>query len=108
MQTTAKNFQLLDASGINISPATDITSLYYEIERENQMGGSPIVARKYVYSGFPVAVNIDQNVCTNIGKISDESYIPSSNKYYKITDSSNQDIIVSNVSTSVIPGTTYR
>lgn len=32
MLTTAKNMQLLDASGINISPMTDITSLYYEVE----------------------------------------------------------------------------
>ena len=107
MLTTAKSFQLLDASGINISPVTDITSLYYEIEKENS--GTPIITRKYVYSGFPVAVNIDSDVCTNIGKINDESYeFDSEKKYYKIVDSSNQDIIISNISTSIIPGTTYR
>ena len=106
MLTTAKSFQLLDASGINISPVTDITSLYYEVEREQ--AGNTIVTRKYVYSGFPVAVNFDQDVCTNIGKIPLTNYIQSSLTDYKIVDSSNNDIIISNISTGIIPGTTYR
>ena len=106
MLTTAKSFQLLDASGINISPVTDITSLYYEVEQTRN--DETILTRKYVYSGFPVAVNINPDVCTYIGKNNYASYDPSIGKYYKITDTSNQDIIVSNISTSIIPGTTYR
>ena len=35
MLTTGKSIQLLDVSGMNISPITDITSLYYEVENPN-------------------------------------------------------------------------
>lgn len=108
MQTTAKSLQLIDASGINISPTTDLTSLYYEVERK--YNDTSIIARKYVYSGFPVAVNIDPNINTNIGSIAlSSTYSVSPYPNYKLVDKdTNEDIIVSNISTSIIPGTTYR
>ena len=65
MLTTAKSIQLLDVSGMNISPITDITSLYYEVENPNNKS---IISRKYVYDAFPVGVNIDPINLINIGK----------------------------------------
>lgn len=94
MLTTAKSIQLLDASGLNISPITDITSLYYEVANPN----NNIVSRKYVYSGFPVSVNVNNSM----------DILVHTNPNNRIVDENNNDIIVSNISTSVIPGTTYR
>ena len=65
MLTTAKSIQLLDVSGMNISPITDITSLYYEVENPKDKS---IISRKYVYDGFPVGVNISQGYLLNIGR----------------------------------------
>ena len=108
MQTTAKSLQLIDASGINISPTTDLTSLYYEVERK--YNDTSIIARKYVYSGFPVAVNIDPDISINIGSIAwSSTYSASPYPNYKLVDKdTNEDIVVSNISTCIIPGTTYR
>lgn len=109
MLTTAKNMQLMDASGVNISPVTDITSLYYEVaEKANNDSEDQIVVRKYVYSGFPVSVNLDPTDKTDLAT-SDYHYDPSINTpYYRLVDNAGKDIIVSNISTSLIPGTTYR
>ena len=102
MLTTAKSIQLLDASGLNISPITDITSLYYETIDKN------MVVRKYVYTGFPVAVNINQaKIVVDVSQDSDSSIIPL-NYNQKLINSSGGDILVSNISTSILPGTTYR
>lgn len=112
MLTTAKNIQLLDQNGINISPLTDITSLYYEVEERIQ--NSSVITRKYVYSGFPVGVYIDPSITTNIGTATSANFTYQNNStpFYlvkeKITNNNLQDIIVSNVSTSIIKGTTYR
>ena len=65
MLTTAKSIQLLDVNGMNISPITDITSLYYEVENPKDKS---IISRKYVYDAFPVGVNIDPVNLINIGK----------------------------------------
>ena len=65
MLTTAKSIQLLDVNGMNISPITDITSLYYEVENPKDKS---IISRKYVYEAFPVGVNIDPVNLINIGK----------------------------------------
>ena len=109
MLTTAKNMQLMDASGVNISPVTDITSLYYEVaEKANNDSEDYIVVRKYVYSGFPVSVNLDPTDKTDLAT-SDYHYDPSiDTPYYRLVDNVGKDIIVSNISTSLIPGTTYR
>ena len=64
MLTTAKSIQLLDVSGMNISPITDITSLYYEVENTKDKS---IISRKYVYDAFPVGVNIDPVNLIEIG-----------------------------------------
>lgn len=108
MATTAKSFQLMDASGINISPVTDITSLYYEVERRDTKLDASIITRQYLYSGFPVGVNIDPNISTTVQKKSNIPTLSSSNPQYKLLDQYNNDIIISNVSTSIIPGTIYR
>lgn len=48
---TAKSIQLLDASSNNISPATNIETIYYEY----QQGG--LVKRNHIFKHFPVYVN---------------------------------------------------
>ena len=112
MLTTAKSIQLLDVSGMNISPITDITSLYYEVENPKNKS---IISRKYVYDAFPVGVNINPVNLINIGKpvltggrhpISGSLY--DNGKLYKIVDDNQKDILVSRIDTGVIPGTTLR
>lgn len=53
---TAKNLQLLDAQSNNISPATNIESLYYEINE----GG--VIYRNAIYKHFPVYVKYNNNI----------------------------------------------
>lgn len=112
MLTTAKSIQLLDVNGMNISPITDITSLYYEVENPNDKS---IISRKYVYDAFPVGVNIDPVNLINIGKpqLAGSRHPSGGQLYkdgsiYKIVDNSKNDILVSRIDTSVIPGTTLR
>lgn len=112
MLTTAKSIQLLDENGMNISPITDITSLYYEVENPKDKS---IISRKYVYDAFPVGVNINPENLIKIGTTTSASerhpkdgslYIKG--QLYKIVDSSNKDILVSRIDIGVIPGTTLR
>lgn len=112
MLTTAKSIQLLDVSGMNISPITDITSLYYEVENPKDKS---IISRKYVYDAFPVGVNIDPKNLIKIGTTTSASERHPNNgslykdgQLYKIVDSSNKDILVSRIDTGIIPGTTLR
>ena len=112
MLTTAKSIQLLDVSGMNISPITDITSLYYEVENTKDKS---IISRKYVYDAFPVGVNIDPVNLINIGKPQltggrhpNKGPLYKDGTLYKIVDSKNNDILVSRIDTAVIPGTTLR
>ena len=48
---TAKSLQLMDDNGINISPITNIESIYYEVTENN------VVYRKFLYDNFPVYKN---------------------------------------------------
>ena len=112
MLTTAKSIQLLDASGMNISPITDITSLYYEVVNSKD---TKIISRKYVYDAFPVGVNINPTAEVSIGThigISErhpgDNSLYDNGQLYKIVDASNKDILVSRVDTDIIPGTTLR
>ena len=112
MLTTAKSIQLLDVSGMNISPITDITSLYYEVENPNNKS---IISRKYVYDAFPVGVNIDPVNLIKIGTTTSASErhpnkgpLYKDETLYKIVDGKNNDILVSRIDTAVIPGTTLR
>ena len=114
MLTTAKSIQLLDASGMNISPITDITSLYYEVANSSN---SNIISRKYVYTGFPVAVNIKNEVISKIGVSTNTSekrhpeagLLYENGQFRKVIDGDrNDDILVARVDVSIIPGTTYR
>ena len=112
MLTTAKSIQLLDASGMNISPITDITSLYYEVVNSKD---TKIISRKYVYDAFPVGVNINPTAEVSIGThvgISErhpgDNSLYDNGQLYKIADASNKDILVSRVDTDIIPGTTHR
>jgi len=112
MLTTAKSIQLLDASGMNISPITDITSLYYEVQNPSD---NKIISRKYVYDAFPIGVNIDSSNLINIGEPANttdrhpaDGSLYDNGQLYKIVDVSNKDILVSKVDTDIIPGTTLR
>ena len=113
MLTTAKSIQLLDVSGMNISPITDITSLYYEVENPKDKS---IISRKYVYDAFPVGVNIDPDNLIKIGSPTrtggrhpgDGSLLYKNGQLYKIVDNKQKDILVSRIDTDIIPGTTLR
>ena len=110
MLTTAKSIQLFDVSGMNISPITDITSLYYETPSPNS---SSIITRKYVYTGFPVAVNINSENQSQIGVAGigtqRDFSLYNNGQFYKVIDGDkNEDILVSRLDTSIIPGTTLR
>lgn len=115
MLTTAKSIQLLDVSGMNISPITDITSLYYEVENPKDKN---IISRKYVYDGFPVGVNITQGYLLEIGRREtdtnkrhpNDGSLYEDGQLYKIVDKNNnqKDILVSRIDTDIIPGTTLR
>ena len=113
MLTTAKSIQLLDASGMNISPITDITSLYYETPCPSD---ERIITRKYIYDEFPIGINIDQNNEVSIGTSTgtgerhpENNPLYKNGELYKIIDSDlNDDILVSNVSTYIMKGTTLR
>ena len=112
MLTTAKSIQLLDASGMNISPITDITSLYYEVENPSD---KRIISRKYVYDAFPVGVNINPSTLIKIGRPTktterhpDDGSLYDNGQLYKIVDDNDNDILVSKVDTDIIPGTTLR
>lgn len=53
---TAKTLQLLDAQNNNISPATNIESLYYEVM------DSGVIYRNSIYKHFPIYVKYNNNV----------------------------------------------
>lgn len=77
---TAKNFQLLDDNNNNISPITNIESLYYEVNE----GG--VIYRNALYQHFPVYVKYNNNIDAPIDAGSLKAYID--NNIYKTTDSS--------------------
>jgi len=93
---TAKTLQLKDSSNVNISPATNIESLYYEVT-----DSSGVIYRHNVYPHFPIYVNYGQTDASN--------YMPYINQYEEFKDLSDpkstivesnpgepvQDIIVS-------------
>lgn len=115
MLTTAKSIQLLDTSGMNISPITDITSLYYEtyVNYHQDNNDTSIVTRKYIYAGFPLSVNIstyinDPSCSSNASDGLRTPELWQNGDLYKLQNEKGEDIIVSNVSTEIIPGTTYR
>ena len=53
---TAKTLQLLDVQSNNISPATNIESIYYEV-----MDGG-VIYRNSLYRHFPIYVKYNNNV----------------------------------------------
>lgn len=77
---TAKNFQLLDDNNNNISPITNIESLYYEVNE----GG--VIYRNALYQHFPVYVKYNNNIDDPIDAGSLKAYID--NNIYNTTDSS--------------------
>ncbi len=101
---TAKSLQLMDDNGINISPITNIESIYYEVTENN------VVYRKFLYDNFPVYTNFNATV-------SEHSYVNTSNEplevgYYDTIKvnrvSTLEDIIVSSVTVSKLTGTAYN
>lgn len=113
--TTAKSIQLLDGNGVNISPVTDITSLYYEVTKSiGDVHGTSITSRKYVYTGFPVSVNISNQIQELNRVIINQPHDlvlyeeqGDTSILYKITNVDDTDIIVTNLSMSLIQGTSY-
>lgn len=101
---TAKSLQLMDDNGINISPITNIESIYYEVTENN------VVYRKFLYDNFPVY--------TNFNATADEySYVNTGNNplevgYYDTVkanvNSKLEDIIISSVTVNKLEGTAYN
>jgi hypothetical protein len=59
----------MDDNGINISPITNIESIYYEVTENN------VVYRKFLYDNFPVYTNFNAT-------IDEFSYVNTDNKYH--------------------------
>lgn len=96
---TAKNFQLLDDNNNNISPITNIESLYYEVNE----GG--VIYRNALYQHFPVYVKYNNNIDAPIDAGSLKAYID--NNIYKTTDSSfykSPNVLLKEQSSPAAPG----
>lgn len=96
---TAKNFQLLDDNNNNISPITNIESLYYEVNE----GG--VIYRNALYQHFPVYVKYNNNIDAPIDAGSLKAYID--NNIYKTTDSSfykSPNVLLKEQSNPAAPG----
>ena len=96
---TAKNFQLLDDNNNNISPITNIESLYYEVNE----GG--VIYRNALYQHFPVYVKYNNNIDAPIDAGSLKAYID--NNIYKNTDSSfykSPNVLLKEQSNPTAPG----
>lgn len=96
---TAKNFQLLDDNNNNISPITNIESLYYEVNE----GG--VIYRNALYQHFPVYVKYNNNIDAPIDAGSLKAYID--NNIYKTTDSSfykSPNVLLKEQSNPTAPG----
>lgn len=59
MAITSKSLQLTDENGVNISPVTNLESLY--IETEQNIDGVNTVYRQYIYQNWPVHVDYMNN-----------------------------------------------
>lgn len=101
---TAKSLQLMDDNGINISPITNIESIYYEVTENN------VVYRKFLYDNFPVYTNFNATV-------DEYSYVNTGNNplevgYYDTVkanvNSTLEDIIISSVTVNKLEGTAYN
>ena len=96
---TAKNFQLLDDNNNNISPITNIESLYYEVNE----GG--VIYRNALYQHFPIYVKYNNNIDAPIDAGSLKAYID--NNIYKTTDSSfykSPNVLLKEQSNPAAPG----
>lgn len=96
---TAKNFQLLDDNNNNISPITNIESLYYEVNE----GG--VIYRNALYQHFPVYVKYNNNIDAPIDAGSLKAYID--NNIYETTDSSfykSPNVLLKEQSNPAAPG----
>lgn len=92
-----KTIQLLNGDNINISPATDITSLYYDYDDNG------VSKRKYVFDQWPVKFNL---VSDEINQLSTKSSTKSVDvKAGQTIQNKGEDILVSYVYQSILPGT---
>jgi hypothetical protein len=94
----------MDDNGINISPITNIESIYYEVTENN------VVYRKFLYDNFPVYTNFNADVV-------EHSYVNTGNPplevgYYDTVkanvNSTLADIIISSVTVNKLEGTAYN
>ena len=102
MAQTAQIIQLKDASGINISPTTNIESLYYESVNGN------VIQRKYIYSNFPVYVNYNNETLKSYKDASTDASVISIHKNSKLVDNKDNDIIFSSIAVSRLEKTNLR
>ena len=98
MGKTVKTIQLLNGDNVNISPATDVNSIYYEYDDNG------IIKRKYVYDQWPVKLSLSNYEMTCLTNTTTENpLVIDSNK--KIKNQINEDVLVSYIYQSVLPGT---
>ncbi|WQJ53729.1 MAG: hypothetical protein [Wendovervirus sonii] len=104
---TAKSVQLTDGNNVNISPMTDLMSVYYEIETDKN-----IVARKYIYNDFPAGLTIYN--ASNISSFhvsankADIINIANNEKLQYVKDGISNDIVISDVHNEKLKGTNYN
>ena len=98
MGKTVKTIQLLNGDNVNISPATDVNSIYYEYDDNG------VIKRKYVYDQWPVKLSLSNYEMTCLTNTTSENpLVIDSNK--KIKSQNNEDVLVSYIYQSVLPGT---
>lgn len=91
---TAKTLQLLDVQSNNISPATNIESIYYEV-----MDGG-VIYRNSIYRHFPIYVNYNNNI-DEAYKVKKGDYSSDSKEIIVLTPNNEEDLSnIINASTS--------
>jgi len=91
---TAKTLQLLDVQSNNISPATNIESIYYEV-----MDGG-VIYRNSIYRHFPIYVNYNNNIDEPY-KVKKGDYSSDSKEIIVLTPNNEEDLSnIINASTS--------
>ncbi len=57
MAITAKSIQLTDENGVNVSPVTNLESLYIEVQKNDDRGVQHTY-RKFIYQNWPMHVEL--------------------------------------------------
>lgn len=105
MSNTTKTIQLTDTSNRNISPMVNLESLFYETSDNDK------TVRHFIYQNFPIYLNFDNKEQTVYKAVAattkDNVKSISIDASQTLVDASGNDIIISKIKQSRIPGTNY-